>query len=177
MDLFLSSGFDSMSPDEKAFFRQLGTRIAEFRKGAAVTQVQLAETLNVYQQTVASWEVGRRGVPVATLPALARALTVSIESLVGEKAPPSRAAKAVAMAQAKRLAVVPVHDITRAILVLRGQRVQLDAELARKLDELERKYKHHDEAITAILSAIRQLANPPQPKRRGIGATANLDEK
>ncbi len=63
MDLFLSSGFDSMSPDEKAFFRQLGARIAEFRKGAAVTQVQLAETLNVSQQTVASWEVGRRGVP------------------------------------------------------------------------------------------------------------------
>jgi hypothetical protein len=33
------------------------------------------------------------------------------------------------MAQAKRLAVVPVQDITRAILVLRGQRVLLDAEL------------------------------------------------
>jgi hypothetical protein len=182
------------------------------------------------------------------------------------------------MAQAKRLAVVPVQDITRAILVLRGQRVLLDAELAalygvttkrlneqvkrnaerfpedfmfrltrtevealnrsqiatgsqkhrdprfppyaftehgaimaatilnspravemslyvvrafvrlrellasntalaRKLDELERKYKHHDEAITAILSAIRQLTNPPQPKRRGIGFTANLDDK
>jgi transcriptional regulator with XRE-family HTH domain len=90
MDLFLSSGFDSMSPDEKAFFRQLGARIAEFRKSAAVTQVQLAEILNVSQQTVASWEVGRRGVPVATLPALARALSVSIESLVGEKAPPSK---------------------------------------------------------------------------------------
>jgi ORF6N domain len=182
------------------------------------------------------------------------------------------------VAQAKRLAVVPVQDITRAILVLRGQRVLLDAELAalygvttkrlneqvkrnaerfpedfmfrltrtevealnrsqiatgsqkhrdprfppyaftehgaimaatilnspravemslyvvrafvrlrellasntalaRKLDELERKYKHHDEAITAILSAIRQLTNPPQPKRRGIGFTANLDDK
>ena len=90
MDPFLSIGFDSMTQDEKAFFKQLGARIAEFRKSAAVTQVQLAETLKVSQQTVASWEVGRRGVPVSTLPALARALSVSIESLIGEKAPPSK---------------------------------------------------------------------------------------
>ena len=34
------------------------------------------------------------------------------------------------MAQTKRSALVPVHDITRAILVLRGQRVLLDADLA-----------------------------------------------
>jgi hypothetical protein len=35
----------------------------------------------------------------------------------------------------------------------------------------------HDEAIAAMLSAIRQLMNPPPPKRRGIGFTANIDEK
>jgi hypothetical protein len=182
------------------------------------------------------------------------------------------------VAQAKRSAPVPVHDITRAILVLRGQRVLLDAELAglygvttkrlneqvkrnaarfpedfmfrltraetealnrsqiatgsqkhrdprfppygftehgaimtatilnspravemslyvvrafvrlrellasntalaRKLNELEGKLKNHDEAIAAILSAIRELMNPPAPKRRGIGFTANIDEK
>ena len=182
------------------------------------------------------------------------------------------------MAQVKRSAPVPVHDITRAILVLRGQRVLLDAELAglygvttkrlneqvkrnaarfpedfmfrlnraetdalnrsqiatgsqkhrdprfppygftehgaimaatilnspravemslyvvrafvrlrellasntalaRKLNELEGKLKNHDEAIAAILSAIRELMNPPAPKRRGIGFTANIDEK
>ena len=90
MDPFLDTGFGSMTQDEKAFFRQLGARIAEFRKSATITQVQLAETLSVSQQTVASWEVGRRGVPVATLPALARALSVSIESLIGEKALPGK---------------------------------------------------------------------------------------
>ncbi len=31
-----------------------------------------------------------------------------------------------------------------------------------------------DRAIAAILCAIRQLMNPPQPKRRGIGFTANI---
>lgn len=38
-----------------------------------------------------------------------------------------------------------------------------NAALARKLDELERKYQHHDDAI---LSAIRELMNPPEPKHR-----------
>jgi transcriptional regulator with XRE-family HTH domain len=85
-----STGFDSMTQDEKAFFQQLGTRIAELRKSATITQVQLADTLGVSQQTVASWEVGRRGVPIATLPALARALSVSVETLIGEKAAPAK---------------------------------------------------------------------------------------
>jgi transcriptional regulator with XRE-family HTH domain len=86
----LCDGFDSMTQDEKAFFKQLGARIAELRKGAAITQVQLAGTLGVSQQTVASWEVGRRGVPVSMLPALARALSINIEALIDEKVLPSK---------------------------------------------------------------------------------------
>jgi hypothetical protein len=56
-----------------------------------------------------------------------------------------------------------------------GEPAASNAELARKLTELERKLKGHDEAITAILSAIRELMNPPAPKRRGIGFTADLE--
>src|SRR5690606_29730151 len=41
--LSISTGFDAMTQDEKAFFQQLGARIAELRKSAAITQVQLAE--------------------------------------------------------------------------------------------------------------------------------------
>jgi hypothetical protein len=52
-------------------------------------------------------------------------------------------------------------------------------ELARRFAQLEarldRKLTDHDEAIAAILSAIRELMNPPAPKRRGIGFTATLD--
>lgn len=51
--------------------------------------------------------------------------------------------------------------------------------LARRLDELEarieKKLTTHDQAIAAILSAIRQLTHPPTPKRRPIGFTANLE--
>jgi CHASE2 domain-containing sensor protein len=43
-------------------------------------------------------------------------------------------------------------------------------ELAKRLDELERKLGTHDHAIGQILEAIRQLTLPPEtPKRRRIG--------
>jgi transcriptional regulator with XRE-family HTH domain len=83
MDPVLAIEWDSMTQDEKAFFRALGARVAELRKESNITQVQLAATLGVSQQTVASWEVGRRGVPVSMLPALARSLGTSVEELIG----------------------------------------------------------------------------------------------
>jgi hypothetical protein len=54
-------------------------------------------------------------------------------------------------------------------------------DLARRFAQLEvrldRKLGEHDEAIAAILSVIRQLMNPPTPKRRGIGFTADIEPK
>jgi len=51
--------------------------------------------------------------------------------------------------------------------------------LAQKLDELEarieKKLTGHDQAIAAMLSAIRQLMSSPIPARRGIGFTADLE--
>src|SRR5204863_2074404 len=64
--------------------------------------------------------------------------------------------------------------VVRAFVKLR-ELLASNSGLARKLDELERKYQHHDEAITAILAAIRELMNP-RPKRRSIGFTADLKE-
>jgi hypothetical protein len=70
--------------------------------------------------------------------------------------------------------------VVRAFVQLRELLVS-NKDLARRLDQLEarldKKLATHDEAIAAILSAIRQLMNPPPPKRRGIGFTANIDEK
>jgi hypothetical protein len=127
----------------------------------------------------------------------------------------------VSAAKTKHASPVPVEQIGRSILVLRGHRVLLDAELARiygvetrvlnssravemsiyvvrafvqlrefissnkdlarRLDQLEarieKKLLTHDDAIAAMLSAIRQLMNPPLPKRRPIGFTADLTEK
>jgi hypothetical protein len=57
--------------------------------------------------------------------------------------------------------------IMRAFVRLR-EMVAANAELATKLDELERRASGHDEAITSIVRAIRELASSPEhkPKRR-----------
>jgi hypothetical protein len=68
-------------------------------------------------------------------------------------------------------------EIMRAFVKLRELLVS-NKELARQFRELEARLEKrltaHDEAIAAILSAIHQLMNPLQPKRRGIGFTADL---
>ena len=62
-------------------------------------------------------------------------------------------------------------EIMRAFVKLRELLVS-NKELARRFTELEarldKKLTEHDQAIAAILSAIRELMNPPAPKRRPI---------
>jgi hypothetical protein len=59
--------------------------------------------------------------------------------------------------------------VVRAFVRLR-EMVAANKELAKKLDELERRVSHHDQAITSIVKAIRELATPPEPKpKRRIG--------
>lgn len=73
-----------MAPAENAFYRQLGRRIAERRKALGITQVQLAETLGIAQQTMAHYEGGRVRFAAGLLPLLAETLHASIEELIGE---------------------------------------------------------------------------------------------
>ncbi len=65
--------------------------------------------------------------------------------------------------------------VVRAFIRLR-ELLAANSALARKLDELEQKYRHHDQAIAAILSTIRELTKPTEARRRGIGFTADLNE-
>ncbi len=83
----------AISANERAFFERLGTRIAELRKEQNITQVEMAKTLGVSQQTINSYEVGRRRVPVSALPTLARSLGVSLEELLGEDSAAAAAKK------------------------------------------------------------------------------------
>ena len=83
----------AMTPDERTFFQALGARVAQARKDADLTQVQLAERLGIPQPQLASYEVGRRRVPVSLLPRLARSLAMPIELLIGDDGPPPPPAK------------------------------------------------------------------------------------
>ena len=75
-----------MTPKDKRFYQALGQRIAQLRKAQGFTQTQLAEILGISQQTMAHYEGGRLRVAVSMLPELARALTISVEELLGTQA-------------------------------------------------------------------------------------------
>ena len=80
----------TMTPAEKVFFRAVGARIAAFRNDAGLTQVQLADAIGVTQPQLASYEIGRRRVPLSLMPELARALGVSVDDLLGEDGRPAK---------------------------------------------------------------------------------------
>jgi len=86
----------------------------------------------------------------------------------------------VATILSSRRAVEMSVYVVRAFVQLRDM-LASNRELARRFAQLEtrldKKLTSHDEAIAAILSAIRQLMHPPVPKRRPIGFTADLREK
>jgi len=59
--------------------------------------------------------------------------------------------------------------VVRAFVRLR-EMVAANAQLASKLEELERRLDSHDEAIVDLFAALKQLLEPPEPpKRREIG--------
>jgi hypothetical protein len=80
----------------------------------------------------------------------------------------------VATVLSSRRAVQMSVYVVRAFVKLR-EAIATNRELAHKLAQLERRLETHDEAILEILAAIRELMSPPQPERRGIGFTADLD--
>jgi transcriptional regulator with XRE-family HTH domain len=80
----------TISSEERAFFVSLGERIASLRRANNITQVQLAEALRVSQQTLQSYEVGRRRLPVSALPTVARTLSVSLDELFGTQTKAAR---------------------------------------------------------------------------------------
>lgn len=59
-------------------------------------------------------------------------------------------------------------EIMRAFVRLR-QFLALHRDLVGKLADLERQLQSHDEQINSIFEVIRQLVEPPEPKRRRIG--------
>lgn len=78
------------------------------------------------------------------------------------------------------------HAVEMSIYVVRAfvqsrEMLSSNHELARRFAQLEtrldKRLTEHDRTIAAILSAIRELMNPPAPKRRPIGFTADLEAK
>ena len=72
-----------MTHDEQQFFKELGTRIAQLRKEAGLSQQAVADALEIAQQTYANYEVARARPAVSMLPTLAQLFGVSVDELLG----------------------------------------------------------------------------------------------
>ena len=118
-----------MTQDEKDYFKALGSRVAQLRKDRGLTQVQLAETLGLSQQVVASYEVGRRRIPVSMLQALAQSLLVGIDALLGNaaKARAKRGPAPVLARHMERISALPkpqqrfVIQVLESVLAQQGR--------------------------------------------------------
>lgn len=119
----------TISDNERTFFAGLGERVAQLRRARGITQVQLAEALEVSQQTVQSYEVGRRRIPVSTLRLLAKTLSVSLDELMaeGEHGPRKRGPVPQIQRHLERISQLPkpkqraVMDVIEAMLAQQGR--------------------------------------------------------
>jgi hypothetical protein len=66
-------------------------------------------------------------------------------------------------------------EIMRAFVRLR-QILAVNSELARRLEQLEKRADGHDEQFVRVIQAIRQMMDTPPPKRKKIGFCPTEDE-
>lgn len=71
-----------MPVKDNPFYRELGRRIAQYRRTADLTQVQLAERLGVSQQTMAHYENGYLRISVELIRQLSKELSIPVEELI-----------------------------------------------------------------------------------------------
>ena len=82
-----------MTPEDEAFYAALGQRIADARKAQGITQVQLAKTLGVSQQTIAHYEGGKLRLVASLIPSIANAVGTTAIELMGESTIPEAKSK------------------------------------------------------------------------------------
>ena len=79
-----------MTDNDTTFFKTFGQRLTDMRKAWGLTQAALGEALGLDQTAVASYEIGRRRVPLSLLAPLAKALGVSVAELVEDEKGPGK---------------------------------------------------------------------------------------
>ena len=67
-------------------------------------------------------------------------------------------------------------EIMRAFVRLR-EILGSHADLARRLDELERQFREHDEQFAVVFDALRQLMEPPQTETPEVGYHTLIEKK
>lgn len=65
--------------------KNIGRKISELRKAKNMTQMDLADKMNISFQAVSNWERGNSMPDISKLPELAEILGVSVDELLGKK--------------------------------------------------------------------------------------------
>lgn len=117
-----------MNPNDQAFFKELGVRIADLRKEAGMTQAQLADVLKISQQMVGAYEIGSRKIPASMLPTLAKLFAVPLEQLMGiDKQPAKRGPASVLQRQLEQISLMPRNKQKVVVEVLEAMIKQQQA--------------------------------------------------
>lgn len=82
MLIHIPLGTDMSSMDQE-FFKAMGTRISNARKARGITQQDMADRLDIAQQTYAQYETGIRRIPASMLPKLVQNLGLTLDELMG----------------------------------------------------------------------------------------------
>lgn len=69
--------------DDSSLLRQVGTRLQDARRTAALTQDEVATALRVTSESVSRWENGKNAPPITQVVHLAKLYDVSVDWLVG----------------------------------------------------------------------------------------------
>jgi transcriptional regulator with XRE-family HTH domain len=113
----------------------LGLHLAELRRRAGLTQMELADALGVPQSNIAFWESGTKPPRSEVLEPMAKAFGVSVESLLRPPSASSRAAKPTPHGQAQRLFAavtkLPRSEQRRILSVLEALLAQASQDASR----------------------------------------------
>lgn len=104
-----------------------GSRLAQLRKAAGYTQVELARELGITQRMVAYYEAPTAHAPANLLPRLAEVLGVGVDVLLGTRAP-------------RRLKQVATNRLERRLLELE----KLDPKAKRQITQLLDTFIEHE---------------------------------
>ena len=63
--------------------KEIGARLASFRKEAGMSQAQLAQALGITQRSISFYEREANYIPSTLLPRMAEILGVSVENIIG----------------------------------------------------------------------------------------------
>lgn len=71
-----------MTPEETAYYTEIGRRVIVHRTACGLTQAQLSDKTSLVRSSIANLEMGTQAVPLYKLDEVARALSVSVASLL-----------------------------------------------------------------------------------------------